>query len=51
MASLDTTHHNLPGFNPVHAVVPAPSQLDAADCRYGLLPGQTFIITREPLAV
>jgi hypothetical protein len=36
---------NVSGFNLTPALVPARSVLDAADCRSGLLPGDTLIIT------
>jgi hypothetical protein len=45
MATLNATHQNLPGFNPVHTAVPARIDFDAAHCCFGLPPGHTFIIT------
>jgi hypothetical protein len=36
---------DIPGFNLLPTVGSARTLLDAADCRYGLLPGYIFIIT------
>jgi hypothetical protein len=36
---------NVSGFNLTPTAIPARDSLDAADCRFGLLPRYTFIIT------